>query len=477
MKHIVPILLGLSSAVALSAPGTTASTLSEKAPREMPREMPSATADSAALSKASTAPTPQWQGSQMSLLMQRDLGPSQQRIKILSSDAETADPSIPFMMTLPDGTIQWRIYFSGHRYITARTLEELLRGGYFPLQFIDAYYADGTAIPWNSPAVGTDGEPLVLQKVGSDGKITETNLAFLGLMEQPAAGKLPTFMSDPTRSRHVMDRTQKDIGNGVYREVWTDRGAMNDDKPVDNQWVDIVDNKLVHAKSSTSRVFRVNNMPWRDAQGQVWLIYDRVTQELNGLPSRNEIFARAFDEVSRRCVGPEIQILRVNPLNSMTPFRSTLRLPTPGGFSVEGANPILLKVGGRDFWMISFSSGNYIQDTYGTNIAFRPAALGPIGPYQPVLAENGDLYNATADLSAKYGFAWGLARTNFFIDQQGRLWGLAHGLAKAALRPGLSLNGWPRPEQAPFYKRQLVLIPFEAQLINGQPIFKAIDKP
>lgn len=427
----------------------------------------------------------------------------ERRLKFLASGVvDIADPSVPMKVQLPNGKSEWRIYTSGHRYIADRTLKGLLHGGEKRHHEITVRYEDGTIIegPYHTGPRGWDGEPAaftpptpeslriqarfesgewtkdMMQPKFETGEKTEIQRAFLGLMDQQTPGKLPELSEvAPTRTRHALEREWID-----GKEVWTDMGPMNGDKSYKKEWLIEDGGKVVHGHGYGSRMFRLpNGQIWRDAEGVSWVAYERVTKQTEKVvgnktkkfPFITEIFAKRFDPETGRTFGEEVKLMGVTDQNGV-PYKAAARGRTRG-YLVEGPNPILVNVEGKAFWMISFSAGDYFKDNYGTNVMFRPASEGPIGPYKPLLTKDGDLMDVARAMSKENGLTWGFARTNFFYDQNFELWATGHAIPKSMIPDDYVRSGKPKKKVFEDYARRTAIAPFRAKLVNGEPVIEA----
>lgn len=157
-----------------------------------------------------------------------------------------------------------------------------------------------------------------------------------------------------------------------------------------------------------------------DENGHPWMFYERVSEEVDGSPTKTEIFARKLDH-GHGLVGDEVSILKI----PNTPWPAAQR--QDGTLLIEGARPF--KFG--KYYMLTFSAGDYFTDTYGIHLAWSKKLRGP---YKPFLTAKGNLKNFARVINKKMPMTWGPARAAFF-EAQGRLWMLFHGIEKATWTP------------------------------------------
>lgn len=154
----------------------------------------------------------------------------------------------------------------------------------------------------------------------------------------------------------------------------------------------------------------------RDQNGHPWMFYEKVTSDLHDSPWMTEMYAR-------RMLTPfvlseiEIPILEFD----QTPWPLARRYS--GGALLEGPRPFLVE----DYYVVSFSAGEYQSDRYGIHLAWSKNLQGP---YFPFLNEKGnDLKDFAKGLRQKLSMTWGPGRAVLFNhgDQQ---WMLFHGILK-----------------------------------------------
>lgn len=153
----------------------------------------------------------------------------------------------------------------------------------------------------------------------------------------------------------------------------------------------------------------------RDGKNQVWMFYEKVTEELEGQPSKTEIFARRLK----------------NPITLESKEYPILTIPTSPwpsahhakGYLVEGARPVALKNG----YLMAFSAGEYHSNHYGIHFAWSKNITGPYAPF--LTSSKKDLKDFGMNLRKKLSLIWGPGRPALF-QVDGQWWMLFHGINK-----------------------------------------------
>ncbi len=423
-----------------------------------------------------------------SRLFEKDRGLQvERRIKVLTDGKDdTADPCTPVCIDLPDGTSIYALYFSGGRVIYTRTLEEMLKGGVRPFDEIEVQTRSGKPLvmkPFHQAEAIWDTELVVYNRKRADGSFERAFVGHGGKMDR-VEPEAPCSVAHHNyrRSRHSF-KVEFSVHpeTGKIREVWKSLGSIHGNKPpTDGRWISR-DEDQAHAHGYGSRMVRdANGEPWRDENGCMWMAYEEVTEEKvlpdgRRLPYATQIFARRMNEDLTLSVGEPVLLSSYTSWeNPQKIFSASNRRGPQGehsGYLVEGPNPILMKVGGKEYWVVFFSAGDFVAE-YGNFMMYREKSEGPIGPYRHVMNDDGELLNVTEKLVADLGLTWA-GRLNPFYDENGKLWGLMHGIFKADIPDGWVKCGWPRtPEEFICYARRVLLVPLEADMIQGQPTVK-----
>jgi hypothetical protein len=408
---------------------------------------------------------------------------------------EAADPTRPMPFISSQGKRGWRWDASGRDSFFANSLEEILRGGSLDSKRVRNFrrYRDGTWLDGNEGdgAYGWDGL-LVKYRFGN----RELNVGYLGVMEQPyrllgaaargITSRKPTVHEyNYTRTRHAFDIQYDHAGN----EIWTDHGSVSEATPgTDGAWI-----SAGHAHGYGGRPLMDENGFAVQYDGSYWMIFERVTEQRaeTGADGRVNYLPWVTQEVARRMADPyrfyrkgerlsdgrpadeEILIAGISPAPTQlsphpTPFPSSDRRGL--GYLVEGFNLMASpqKIGNQYFWIGFTSANNYVNKDYGVQLWFREYGAGPIGRYTPATDASGDLANWVHDFSERRHYTW-VGRADGFSSGGNGLWLIAHGVDESTLPMSFPRSGWPSPEQAPYYARSQLLLPFHFTVKNNMP--------
>jgi len=395
-------------------------------------------------------------------------GPVQLRPKFLTDGSyDTADPTAPIPIALPDGRKIWMMIFSGGTVIYGDSLEAFLKGGMHQLHDdIDFLYEDGTKVttkPYRINAAPWDPDLAFFksQVVG-----------YAGMMEMCNDRIEPTRAKDNwTRSRHAFHVEFAPVNaSGGIHQVWKDLGSVQGYRPCEQTgtpWLG-----PVHAHGYGSHYIE-------DPSGKPFMFFDEVTEQrvVNGfpVPYRTEIILRQLDESRTRAIGPKEFALKVTHFDEPErTYRAVRR--SIGGFLIEGPHVIEANVGGVPYYLMFFSSGDAFTDQYGSFYAYRPKAQGLTGPFTAAVDKSGELVNITATLTNEIDGTWGIGRPNPFADSQGNLWIAAHVILKGDIPDNETKSGWPPTyEELVKRARRALLIPITLELRDGKPVVKTRD--
>lgn len=423
---------------------------------------------------------------QFSRLFERDRGPKvERRIKVLTEGKDdTADPCTPVRIDLPDGNHIYALYFSGGRVIYGNSMEDLLKGGVRPFSEIEVQTRSGKPLmmhPYHQAEAIWDTELVVYDRFKVDGTLEKAYIGHGGKMDriEPEA-PCSVVNHNYRRSRHAFKvEFSVDANSGKIREIWKSLGSIHGNKPpTDGRWI-ARDEEQAHAHGYGSRMIRdASGAPWRDQNGQMWMAYEEVTEEKvlpdgRRLPYATQIFARKMNEDLTLSIGEAVLLSSyTSSQNPQKIFKACQRKDSHGqdaGYLVEGPNPILMKVGQKEYWVIFFSAGDFVAE-YGNYMMYREKEEGPIGPYRHVVDSQGELLDVTKDMVSTFDMTWA-GRLNPFYDEQGQLWGLMHGIFKAEIPEGYVKCGWPRTqEEFICYARRVLLVPLKAEMSQGLPV-------
>lgn len=400
-----------------------------------------------------------------------EAGPVQLRPKFLTDGSyDTADPSAPIQVQLPDGQQVWMIIFSGGTVIYANSLEEFLRGGAHALHDIDFLYPDGTKVttkPYRIKAAPWDPDLAFFRSDAG-----RRMVGYAGMMEKCKEGVEPVRAKDNwTRNRHAFDvQLWRDSVTSKVHQLWKDLGSVQGYRPCEHSedpWLG-----AAHAHGYGSHYIE-------DSSGRPFLFFDEVTEQklLNGapVPYRTEILVRQLDSSRTRAIGPKRFALRVTrPDDPNRAFKAARR--SIGGLLIEGPHLIDVAIDGVDYYLMFFSAGDAFTDQYGSHYAYRLKSEGLDGPFTPAVDDDGELINITGSLSERIDATWGIGRPNPFRDQQGNLWIAGHVILKQDIPDDEIKSGWPPTyEQLVKRARRSLVIPLATELREGRPLVKTIE--
>jgi hypothetical protein len=257
-------------------------------------------------------------------------------------------------------------------------------------------------------------------------------------------------------------------------------------KPRSEAWKDTAEEVEVetHFHNYGRRVFQENKRLWRDDNGKVWMVYDRVTEEKRlpdgkVLPWTTEVVARQLDvDDTMKTVGDEVVLVKTTYPDTdgkHVPYPLTLRgKDGDAGTLVEGGNPFSVEIEGKKRWCLSVGANDFVTKRYPTAIACRPiGASGPIGGDYEILTDMSDkgpdVKNLAKKLGEDYHISWGPSRSFFFQDSRGDWWAMVHGIDERTVPEGFPTNDWPETaERFNSYHRNLFVVPVKMQEEGGR---------
>lgn len=383
---------------------------------------------------------------------------------------DTADPSLVMPITYPNGVTKYRINFSGLRYIEANTPAELFMAGIKKVQRSRGFYKDGTemvgayhndAWPWDVVIYKNDFGELI---------------ALGGVMEQQVPGQLPKVSDhNQTRSRWWGKVSHVEKSPGVFEEhiIW--QGPVHDFNIAGHKGWNYhgYGGTLVTQFNPKSGIHE----PIKNQNGNYTLMYERVTEEKNGLPWITTTFMREIDPSLTKTVGPEMDVTNIHSPKTGKIFSAFRRGDDhhTSGYLREGDN-VLKVIQNNQF--IKAGSGNDYVRKYGIYLDYREPGSGLYGKYKNVVDHKGELidFATTLGLREMVDGTW-IGRPQLNYDPQGNLWLSFHFVPKDTIPLNAPVEGWPSAEDFPHYARITAMVPVKiVHDKKGQPhIVKDID--
>lgn len=383
---------------------------------------------------------------------------------------DTADPSLVMPITYPNGVTKYRVNFSGLRFIEADSPHELFMSGIRKVKRSRGFYKDGTEMvgAYHNEAWAWD---VVIYKNDKGEWI-----ALGGVMEQPAPGKLPNVKEhNQSRSRWWGKVKHIEVRPGVFEEhiIW--QAPVHDFNIAGHKGWEY------HGYGGTL-VTKFNprtglHEPIKNEKGNYILMYERVTEERNGMPWVTTTFMREMDPSLTRAVGPEIEVTNIISPKTGRIFEAFRRggENETTGYLREGDN-VLWEVKRRQY--IKAGSGNDYVRKYGIYLDYRDPGAGPLGKFKNVMDENGELidFASTLNLREMVNGTW-VGRPQLNYDPQGNLWLWFHFVPKESIPEGAPVEGWPSIKDFPEYGRITAGVPVKiVHDSKGQPLLvKDID--
>lgn len=197
------------------------------------------------------------------------------------------------------------------------------------------------------------------------------------------------------------------------------------------------------------------------APGRIALFYEKVTDDSGNSPYKTEIIMKLMKNFWMSAGGArEITIFKVDGK-----YPSTKR--TVGGFLAEGPRPMQVRINGKKFFIIGFSSGDFPTDTYTINYLW---SRNLTGPYKPVLnADKTDLLDLGQGLKQRFNLSW-VGRPSFYQTPDGSYEMLFHGVRKDIL-PDNDYGHWPKKYQLWEFFRSIFKVDINLKLDKkGEPV-------
>jgi hypothetical protein len=358
-------------------------------------------------------------------------------LKVGQTNHPDKGPADPVVYETADGRIQLYGTQSRNGYLEYPSWEAFLKGEGGTQKYLDLYHPDGTKI------AGEEAAWDLLPHRWPNGRGGFEEVLYAGAMT-PTGGRKEARWPEDNWNRRIYAFREDRQGRWVR-----DKEPLFSPPPEQESWAD----------HSYGHHFIT------DENGDTWVFYEKVSQAVDPqgkpAPYKTEIFARKMISPTQASA-EERPILRVgdNPYPSM---RRTI-----GGFLVEGPRPSKVSVGGKDFYFVGFSSGDFSTDRYFVNVAWSTKIDGE---YKPVLNKQGsDLLDLGERAKEALDLSWGPARPHFFQDPKGKWWVVFHAVEKGIL-PDNDYTRWPGRNLADFH-RNIYLAPVEITLgADGNPRF------
>ncbi len=386
---------------------------------------------------------------------------------------DTADPSSPFLVPLPTGKTETRIFFSGHRWVSAGSLDEILFGGIQTLRSAKTYMKDENGNPvemggkYHSGWYDWDPEVHVL----NDGSL-RVHGGTMPLID----GKLsPNVVEhNPSRTRMWGKVQFKETVSGQFQEEWIYENSIFGHQPT-YAWLT---KDFFHNYGAT--FYRWPDGSYvRDKDGNYYMIYDRVVEQRDGLPWNTEIYAVKVDPSMIRTIGKPVRVQGTQKSGTNEYFKVSRRDEGRAGYLFEGGRPFPVKFNGKWRWIVMFSGGNYVSDKYGIHLAVS-ANEDPMSEYKPVINKEGEVKDFAEVLRCVFNGTWGHARPSPFYDSRNAQWMSVHFISKAQIPEGEISDGWPASkEEFERRHRRTQIVPIKIVFHRGIPqlALDAADAP
>ncbi len=381
---------------------------------------------------------------------------------------DSADPSLIMPITYPNGVTKYRINFSGLWFIEADRPEVFFKGGVHKLKRSRGFYKDGTemrgayhfeAWPWDA----------VIYK-NAEGEL----IALGGVMEQAEPGKLPSVSDhNRTRSRWWGKVFHVEIEKDVFEEriVW--QAPIHDFNLAGHTgWKYHGYGGTLMTEFNPSTGF---HEPIKNSRGNFSLLYERVTEEKNGMPWITTTFMREMHSSLKYTLGPEIPITNIISPATGLPFAALKRggVNENHGYLREGDNgfKFLFRNKFNSFQFMKIGSGGDYVRRYGIYLDYCDINASMTCAYKNSVDESGELidYADVLNLRKIYNATW-VGRPELIYDPNGKLWLLFHYVPIDSIPSGGAVEGWPTQEHFTSYGRITAMFPVEMKHNNlGQP--------
>lgn len=424
--------------------------------------------------------------------LRRPLAAGKQGVRMVTDvPFEAPDPERPAPIHFRDGRQKYLIGLSGQHFILVDQLTDYVRGGVQPLYKVylkneNGHTYGGEINPATGLPIGYAGDSSVWdiaahQLFDDGGKPvfdSEGNprlKVFAGAMGNDQFGRPLLIAHNNTRQRRFFDgvlKTRVVDGKETYEIIaGQPKAPLNRLEPTGGDW--FIAGRFNHGYGG-GPVTLLNGELYRDELGRVPFIYEAVVEQsiVDGRknPQRTAILVAYMDPtLSVVLEGPKI-ILDVYKQNGEV-FKAAQRQGY--GPLVEGGH-LIVKVGGRPLgsmaevremrardqlfeFSLDFSAGEY----YGQYGSFEAVASGNLENLQPVLDEDGELYDLTAPLKGIFGWMGRPAR--FYVGDQEYV--QAHGMDFSELPQGLVLGERPEDDRWQHFKRGVFVFPVDVE--NG----------
>jgi hypothetical protein len=352
--------------------------------------------------------------------------------------SEMADPAPPFVNA--DGSVE--IYGSGPYFLHYRNWFDFSHAGPYEMKCIELLYPNGmttddpNVIPW-------DIRKFHIQTATN----TPYDLIIAGSMSPSKGRAIPVWPEDNISRRLFFYRLTK-VG------AW-----IRDLLPIilqdETTWIghSYGGNLLQLNESAPGTIDLKRADP-------VYLFYEKVTASLKALTT-TEIFVRQMLD-SEHPSGGETKIIEIPTI----PVPATHR--TIGGDLIEGPRPIQIKLEGRTYFIVGFSSNDFTTDFYTINYAWSPSIFGPYTVART--PDRSDFLDLGAELKSRFNLSWA-GRPSFYKAVDGHYHMLFHAVEKRNY-PGHDFKHWPKDEKLKYFFRAIFDARIHFVMNHGAPEIK-----
>jgi hypothetical protein len=356
---------------------------------------------------------------------------------------DSPDPSLVMPITYPDGRRRFRISFTGMHFVESDEPADFYTGRIHKIQRARGFYPDGTEMVPTYDGSAWPWDVVVYEN--AYGK----QIAFGGVMEQPAAGELPSLAMNPTRSRWWGEVKHVPRAEGGFEEHIYWKGPLHD----------------------FNRAPRPSVWEGHGYGGNLLTRFNPESgiEEKFGLPWVTSMFAREVNPSLTSTVGPEFPATNIVSPKTGEYFRATRRgVNGETGYLAEGGNTLLELERNQ---LIKAWSANDFTRRYGIYLDYLPPGHGPLATFQPVVDDNGELIDFAETLKLREAIhgTW-VGRPQLEYAPDGKLWLRFHFVPTDNLPEGAPLEGPPPEYLIGSYPRYCAQIPVRFSYDRrGQP--------
>ncbi|HEX4925815.1 MAG TPA: hypothetical protein VFV50_17105 [Bdellovibrionales bacterium] len=341
---------------------------------------------------------------------------------------EIPDPAPPYLRE--DGSVE--LYGSAPYYIRYKDWATYKSGGRFEIVGLELQNYSG------KPITGTYTHPWDLRKYRLTGGGRVRGEVIVGGAMSPRGAHVTPVWPDDNPNRRIFRFLP--VGPHSWR-----REARPIVGTVSMSW-------LGHSYGGNFFQPESGDLNTVDLAKPVYFVYERVNDDRGNTPFKTEIYIQTLANVMQSTDDPGVRVIGVGE----RPWPATRR--SIGGYLVEGPRPAVIEAGGRKFYVIGFSSGDFCTDGYSINYAWSRDIMGP---YQVARTADGrDLLDLGRELKAAYGLSW-MGRPAFYRTPDGDYEVLFHAVDKRIL-PDNDYSKWPKGD--PYQLWQFFRSVFKAKL-------------